>query len=132
MSGVGNVIAAPFKAVGSLFSPPRPPAPVMPPITQTGAAPETPPTVATPAVAAAADAARMRERAAAGRAATMLTASGRSRTQLASEDLQPTVATISDHLPGVTCATKRRICAIISGVVSRRSTSTTSTPSDRH
>jgi hypothetical protein len=91
MSGVGNVIAAPFKAVGSLFSPPRPPQ--LPPPSAQGAAPETPPTIATPAVAAAADAARMRERAAAGRAATMLTASGRSRTQLASEDLQPTVAT---------------------------------------
>jgi hypothetical protein len=91
VKAVSNVVAAPFKAVGSLFTPPRPPQ--LPPLSAQGAAPETPPTVATPAVAAAAAAARMRERAAAGRASTMLTASGRSRTQLASEDLQPTVAT---------------------------------------
>lgn len=71
----------------------KPPKINLPPPTATGAAPVTPPTVATPAVAAAADSARMRERAAAGRAATMLTASGRSTTQLASEDLQPTVGT---------------------------------------
>lgn len=90
VKAVGKAVAAPFKAVGNLFKPPQIslPAPSEP-----GAAPETPPTVATPAVAAAADAARMRERAAAGRASTMLTASGRSRNQLVSDDLQPNIGT---------------------------------------
>lgn len=58
-----------------------------------------PPSVATPAVQAAADAARMKERAASGSAATMLTSpgrvstSGRARTMLSEDDMQPTVAT---------------------------------------
>lgn len=91
VKAVGKVVEAPFKAVSSIFKPPKIELPSPAATTQT--APDAPPTVATPAVAAAADAARMRERAAAGRAATMLTSSGRSRTQLASEELQPTVGT---------------------------------------
>lgn len=94
IKAVGKVIEAPFKAVGSVFKPPKIELPPPAATTQTTyTAPDAPPTVATPAVAAAADAARMRERVAAGRAATMLTSSGRSRTQLASEELQPTVGT---------------------------------------
>lgn len=94
VKAVGKVIEAPFKAVGSVFKPPKIEMPSPQTTAQTSfTGPDAPPTVATPAVAAAADAARMRERVAAGRAATMLTASGRARTQLASDELQPTVGT---------------------------------------
>lgn len=59
--------------MGGLFSKPSAPAPAPAPIPEPKPAPEPAPTVDTPAVQAAADAERMRERKASGRASTMLT-----------------------------------------------------------
>lgn len=71
MSFVGKA----FTAVGNLLGGKPKAAPAaLPAPTPSAAAPSAAPSVATPAVQAAADAARVRERAASGRASTMLTA----------------------------------------------------------